>query len=578
MNRTNLDYDVIIMGGGPAGSTLASLLRKDSSLRVAIIEKETFPREHIGESFAHRVIPILAESGALEKVLESDCWIKKFGGYYVWDYDNPSATFFDHKSFQKDGIPRWSIHVDRAKFDKILLDHARDSGTAIFENHSVLAVNTEGEHSTVTISGDKSLTCKYFIEASGRKTSTVDRRKKKFLSDYKNVAIWQHITGGKSAESVDATWNIFRENNLSAIGSFAFEDGWFWYIPVPKEVDGKRIISHSLGLVTDPRVLSREGNKYRDAGGVLEAARKVPILKDLVADAKTLYEEPNVATNYSMISERFCDFDERWMLIGDAAHFVDPLFSSGVAFAVVYAATASLLIRSSYDDSLNDERKRELWNDFNDEWQSVARSFALAIDQWYAAIAEKNPESVYWNERTTRAKEDVRDVTFHALVDTEISPDLLHVLSTAATTEGGPLAQVRARLDGEHIEDDSLVSWHPKLSVRESSTIEVNRSVAETERSEAYQKQLQQFWADPVAAASDISSFASPLSCHRFYLSDDENSAQIKFFEDRDGGLSLFGTLNEGPKKYSALRDELPPEQLKLLHRMHCQGMVRVTR
>src|SRR4029079_5571779 len=90
------DFDVIIMGGGPAGATLAALLAKQTKLSIAVLEKENFPREHIGESFSHRLIPILADSGALPKVLASDCWVRKFGGFYAWDPAAPMATFFEH--------------------------------------------------------------------------------------------------------------------------------------------------------------------------------------------------------------------------------------------------------------------------------------------------------------------------------------------------------------------------------------------------------------------------------------------------------------------------------------------------
>ena len=93
-------YDVAVIGGGPGGATLATLLARHTSLKIAIFEADFFPREHIGESFSHRVIPPLEQSGALAKVLASECWVMKPGGYYVWG-DTPFASVFDLEAAER---------------------------------------------------------------------------------------------------------------------------------------------------------------------------------------------------------------------------------------------------------------------------------------------------------------------------------------------------------------------------------------------------------------------------------------------------------------------------------------------
>ena len=108
----------------------------------------------------------------------------------------------------------------------------------------------------------------------------------------------------------------------------------------------------------------------------------------------TISDTMLTATNYSMISKRMCDFDEGWLRIGDAAYFVDPLFSSGVNFSLTHAGFAAELIRASVEPDLGDLAKRHLWQDFHDFLSRLARGFALAIDQWYSGIAEGHPPAL----------------------------------------------------------------------------------------------------------------------------------------------------------------------------------------
>ena len=257
-------YDVVIMGGGPGGATLAARLVRETELSVAVFEAESFPREHIGESFVHTVIPSLQASGPLAKVLASACWIKKYGGYYAGDHERPWATFFEHELHESDGFLRWAIHVDRPEFDKILLDHARECGASVFEQTPVTAVSREGAVTRVTLGDKGKVRCRVFVNSSGRTSNTTISGDKAFLSDYRNIAVWGHVVGGKQAQQVKGDWNIFRERDLSPIGSFAFDDGWAWYIPVPKIVDGERVRTYSVGIVTDPSVLEQPSKNFRD--------------------------------------------------------------------------------------------------------------------------------------------------------------------------------------------------------------------------------------------------------------------------------------------------------------------------
>ncbi|MDQ1536394.1 MAG: hypothetical protein QOE58_787, partial [Actinomycetota bacterium] len=314
-NEIGSDYDVIIMGGGPAGSTLGALLAKRTDLRVAIFEEERFPRDHIGESFAHTMIPALEQSGALEKVLASDCWIKKFGGgVFNWG-ETPMVAYFDQPNYLKDGVHRFAIHVNRAEFDDILLKHAAEIGVDVFEGVSVSKFHSDAQGCSVTLKDGTVVKSSYFVDASGRRNSIATKQKREWLSGYRNIAIWQHFVGGKSTQSLPGDWNIFREDDLSPIGCFAFRDGWCWYIPVPKVIDGERRLTHSIGIVTIPEILKQEGFDFTDQKTFIETVKTVPYLKDLIGDAEPIADKMRTATNYSMINGQFSDYDKRWLLV-----------------------------------------------------------------------------------------------------------------------------------------------------------------------------------------------------------------------------------------------------------------------
>lgn len=567
------EFDVAIIGAGPAGSTLAALLARRSNLRVLLLEKERFPREHIGESFSHRLIPILAESGALAKVMASDCWVRKFGGYYSWDPQRPYATVFEHHAYQRDGIRRWSIHVDRAQFDQVLADHAASLGVQVEFDAEIVRVQ-RGETTTTLCTRDgRQFEARFVVEATGRRRSLVSDQGKAFLSEYKNIAIWQHVLDGKPAQSLPGDWNPFRAEHLSAIGSFAFEDGWFWYIPVARHIDGQRVVTHSLGLVTDPRVLER--TDYREPGRLLAAAKTVPLLRELIQDARSLYDDVRIATNYSMISQRFCNLDERWILIGDSAHFVDPLFSSGVTFALLHAASAALLLRATLDPSRPREQARELWHDYEQDWGLTARSFALAIDQWYHAISRTYPNSLYWRTRAENVMADDRSRTFHALVNTEFSTDLLHVLTKttddlARLDNNGPLARKIDAVRHDRPSDDAFIRLRANVELRDSHAIEVVRSAVAAQKHDI-ELRASRFWQDPDSLREGEWIYDAPIPCHRLVFGDGSDELTVRFMTD--DGLRLYERLREGAS-YGQLCAAASPEQQLLLHRIWRAGML----
>ena len=583
-------YDVVIAGGGPGGSTLAALLTRGTDLRVAVLEKEHFPREHIGESFAHPLIPVLEESGALEKVLASDCWVKKFGGIFNWDDEGPSVTFFDHANVLIDGVPRWAMHVNRAEFDHILLQHARDCGAEVFEGVAVKDCTRVDDHCVVTTRDGSTVTASWFVDASGRHNGAAQRRQRDWLSSYRNLAIWQHFEGCKRAQTLEGDWNIFRAEDKSPIGCFAFRDGWFWFIPIPRTIDGERRVVHSIGMVTNPEVLKQPGHDYTDIEVFTRGMHEVPMLRDLVADARPLSTKMLTATNYSMISERFSNFDERWILVGDSSYFVDPLFSSGVAFAAAQASAASLLLKAALGagmPALPEPDVRDLFRDYDAGWRGMAETFSLSIDQWYHAIRAKHPDGAYWGMRGTSVDLGIREQTFQALLDTAFTPDLLQVITKGTRRmddldEEGPFLRARGLADPGEPSDDSVVSVVPGAEVREGVTVDVPGFKASTppppyQVPPPLQQAVARYWSDPVRFGDAAPSpHAAPLPCLRFTRPGGGEADEVRAVAGRDGAEPLWALLTAGPVTYGELRARIDDVQAALLKKLWRAGVVRV--
>ncbi|WFB10934.1 tryptophan 7-halogenase [Streptomyces sp. LX-29] len=585
-------YDVVIMGGGPAGSTLAAFLRRDAGLSVAIMEREIFPREHIGESFAHPLVPVIQESGALEKVLESDCWIQKYGGVYNWGPGDPSAAYFEHAAVISDGVPRWSMHVNRAEFDHVLLNHAADCGADVFEGVEIATfepAESGDDLCTVTFKDGRSVRARFFVDASGRQNNVAplgERKRRDWLSGYKNIAIWSHFLDCEFTENLPGDWNIFRDRAWSPIGCFSFTDGWIWYIPTRQLVDGERKTVHSIGIVTNPAVLENKEKDYTDPTRFLETIRQVPLLKEMTQRARPVREHMLTATNYSRISERFASYEQGWLAVGDASYFVDPLFSSGASFAVTQAMGAALLLRSTFDPDLSEEVKHELWHDYDNEWRGMADTFALAIDQWYHAIGKYTPDSVYWNSKGSSPDLDIREKTFQALLNTALVPDLLRVMTHGSgemedLERDGPYM----RAFGSAVADpapDAVLTLAPNVAMRQTLGLDIP-GFKGMELPQPYElpdeakAAMAKYWEDPIANSHMAPApLSEPVPCQRFHFTDGPDRMGVRALE-RDGGTGLWELLNEGSVRYGELCERLSPPQIQLVKRLVRAEMIHVS-
>lgn len=336
----------------------------------------------------------------------------------------------------------------------------------------------------------------------------------------------------------------------------------------------------SIGIVTNPDSLTRVD--LRDAEVFRKTIHSIPVLRDLIVDAEPIRPEMLTATNYSRISDCFGSYAERWLAVGDASYFVDPLFSSGMSFAVTQAWAAALVLRKSFDTGVDEQTKRDLWRDYDVEWRGMAETWALGIDQWYHEISRTHPDSMYWQgQKRGTALDNATEGTFQALLNTALVPDLLNVMTNGTrdprdlATEGPYLTALTAA-DAVELGAADRISLAPQTRIRAglgadmpgfkgmSPPFAVPKEVRDG---------LGRYWRDPIAnAGSAPEPLAEAVPCHRFYSTADPD-IEVRCLE-RDGGQGLWDALAGGPVPWSELSSTLSVLQGRALKRLIRAGLV----
>lgn len=320
-------YDLVIIGAGPGGSSAAALARK-KNLRTLVLEKSEFPRFRIGESLLPMGNTILREIGAWPKI-EAGGFMPKFGAeFYTSDGTGAKIVVFGNSLIP--GLES-TYHVDRARFDSILLDHARSLGADVRMRATVTSVESTAAGNRVTFtdsSGEHTVDVPWVIDSSGRESSLVTEQKRALdPSPFpKRMAIYSHFHDVKRAAGRQA-------GNIIVV---RIEHGWFWLIPL----DDQRT---SVGLVTTVEAFKNDRLSPEDAFN--RAITRSPKLRQLLAHAKPTMEF-RVTTDYSYFRQQLSR--ERLMLVGDAAGFFDPIFSSGVYMSMETAKQSVELIAKAH--------------------------------------------------------------------------------------------------------------------------------------------------------------------------------------------------------------------------------------
>ena len=330
MNEVVETCDVAVIGGGPAGSTAATLLARGGH-EVILLEKAHHPRFHIGESLLPMSLPIFERLGVAEKVRALG--VHKRGA----DFEANNARGFNTFAFDRalGGSPPHAYQVWRQDFDQMLFEHARVSGADAREGHAAVRIEQHDSRNTcIDVETDMGpryqIRARYLVDASGRDAFLAAKKKLRRKNDeHQSAAIFGHFRGATPRTGEDA-------GNISM---YRFEHGWMWMIPLPDGV-------MSVGAVCRPEYLKQR--KGRTVEFLLETLKRNAAMWQRLEGAELIDDKVRVTGNYSYDSRQMGG--PGWILIGDAFAFLDPVFSTGVYLAMSTAEGAARLIDSVLRD------------------------------------------------------------------------------------------------------------------------------------------------------------------------------------------------------------------------------------
>lgn len=371
-------YDVAIIGGGPAGSTAATLLAK-AGRRVIVFEREKFPRFHIGESLLPFSMQAFDRLGVREKLDRT--FLPKFGGEIMAACGTRGVKFYFKDGFQSQRDR--SYQVTRSEFDKLLLDHSRENGAEVHEETEVEKIDFTDEyvdlywrdarrrvpkimgHDGASPSTDGGrIRARYLLDCSGRQTLLGGLLGLKHTYDHlQKFSVFAHYDNVDRLPGKDAT----------LIRMVRGLDRWFWMIPLTET-------RTSIGVVMDT-------STFRAAKLAPE-----PALEKFIAEQPLMVERMKNAVrvspvysagDYSYRNKRLTG--ERWLLVGDAAGFIDPVFSSGVFLAVMSAEKAA----DTLEEVLSDESQRHrLFAKYSRTVNRVMDTYLTFVNAWYQRSRE----------------------------------------------------------------------------------------------------------------------------------------------------------------------------------------------
>jgi FADH2 O2-dependent halogenase len=440
------DFDVAVIGGGPAGSTTASYLAK-AGLSVAVFESENFPRPHVGESLVPATTPVLVDIGAMDEVDKAG-FPKKYGAAWTSaesrkvPHNNFTGLIHDFRAAEilfserdQANVDRdYTYHVDRGKFDLILLKNAEARGAQVFQGVRVLSVDF-ADPRLVTLTcrlGARTadFTAQMVVDASGRHTMLGKALKVKVPDAvFNQYAIHTWFDGlDRKALAVNP-----EQADYIFIHFLPIKDTWVWQIPITDTIT-------SVGVVTQKQRFAA-ANTDREKFFWDFIGSRPDLLDALKQSTRVRPFKPEGDYSYAM--RQVCG--DRFLLVGDAARFVDPIFSSGVSVALNSARLACRDIIAAAE--AGDFSKPRFTR-----YESALRR---AVGNWYEFI------SIYYR----------LNILFTAFVqDPRYRLDVLKLLQGDVYDDEEPKALHAMREIVAAVEEDPTHLWHPYLGTLRAPT------------------------------------------------------------------------------------------------------------
>jgi flavin-dependent dehydrogenase len=323
--------DIVIIGAGPAGTSAAALLAGQGH-RVLVLEREKFPRYHIGESLIPFTFFPLQRLGLIESMRRS-AFVKKYSVQFVAPSGKASQPFYFFNRYDRDTVAQ-TWQVLRSEFDQMLVDHARARGAQVIEEVTVQTLLHDGAR----VAGARAQhrdgrTVEYrapiTLDASGKESFAAVRQGWRVRDPKLNkVAVWTYYEGARREPGIDAG---------ATTVAFVPEKGWFWYIPQHRD-------QVSVGVVAEGKYLTRGGLKTPEAIFQREIGQNLWIQEHLACGRQT---GPYFITSEYSFHSRYCAC-EGLLLLGDAFAFLDPVFSSGLMLALKSGVEAADAVHAAF--------------------------------------------------------------------------------------------------------------------------------------------------------------------------------------------------------------------------------------